>query len=624
MPRFPGLTEGLIRSNAAAEAFARGQSYAQNGAVHGLVQRGMLLEARVHGSQYEPYRVEIEFDQGGIAYTHCTCPYSYGGWCKHVVAVLLTCLNPTLHIEERPLLEEQLASLARDELQAILLTLAEERAENLEAIERQIILRQPQKTAAQPQTQPTIKRTPIDPQPIRRQVHSILNPRYDNYGYAGNAINELGTILTHIEGFIIGGDSENALRLLEAFTAEYCASFYQIDDSDGELGGFVDDIGTAWAEALLTADLSRAERKEWLAKLREWRAAADDYGAGDGFAIAEQAASEGWDDPDIQMLLAGQIAEPIASAETYADEGEEEDQEYEDEDDQEEEDEDWSQRPVGSRSPSFISDLNSIRLTVLERQGRFDEYLNFARATDQTLAYARMLVRQGQILEATDVGLTELTSAPDALLLAVTLRENSAINAAIHVAEHGLDLGNDHSKLAAWLLDVAEGHGQLALALRAAEVAVMEGPSLALYQRTQNLAGDAWPALRERLLTSLRVAGNQYMRIDGAIEILLAEEQWDDAIGLVRTDYGGTRTLLVMNAVRHVRPDWVIATARQHADAIIASGKAQRYDTAITWLAQARDTYRRTGRTDEWQHYLSEIRQQHGRKYKLMGLMEGL
>ena len=78
----------------------------------------------------------------------------------------------------------------------------------------------------------------------------------------------------------------------------------------------------------------------------------------------------------------------------------------------------------------------------------------------------------------------------------------------------------------------------------------------------------------------------------------------------------------VMDAVIEHRPDWVIKAARRQAERIIDPGKAQHYHHAVNWLDKARAAYRAAGREGEWQAYLGEIRTCHGRKYKLMGMLE--
>jgi uncharacterized Zn finger protein len=77
-----------------------------------------------------------------------------------------------------------------------------------------------------------------------------------------------------------------------------------------------------------------------------------------------------------------------------------------------------------------------------------------------------------------------------------------------------------------------------------------------------------------------------------------------------------------MDAAQATRPDWVIKAACAQAEGIINAGKAQHYDAAVDWLRRAREAYQSAGRIDEWRTYLQSIRTEHGRKYKLMGLME--
>lgn len=81
------VTKETIRALASAESFARGQSYLDDGAVSDLVQRGDRLTAEVEGSEFEPYQVSLRLHDGGVADAHCTCPYDWGGYCKHIVAV---------------------------------------------------------------------------------------------------------------------------------------------------------------------------------------------------------------------------------------------------------------------------------------------------------------------------------------------------------------------------------------------------------------------------------------------------------------------------------------------------------------------------------------------------------
>src|SRR6185295_7140140 len=125
----PKLSEATIRAQSSPDSFSRGRNYYDSGAVSDLALRGARLQAEVEGSQYTPYRVSIAFDQDGITSASCTCPYDWGGWCKHIVAVLLTCLYEGDEIETRPSLDTLLADLDRVQLQALLVGMAERNPE---------------------------------------------------------------------------------------------------------------------------------------------------------------------------------------------------------------------------------------------------------------------------------------------------------------------------------------------------------------------------------------------------------------------------------------------------------------------------------------------------------------
>ena len=68
-------------------------------------------------------------------------------------------------------------------------------------------------------------------------------------------------------------------------------------------------------------------------------------------------------------------------------------------------------------------------------------------------------------------------------------------------------------------------------------------------------------------------------------------------------------------------PDWSIAHAKRQAERIMDAGESKSYDKAVQWLHHVRDIYLQHHRGQEWAEYLSAIRSQHARKYKLIGLL---
>ncbi|UCC64257.1 MAG: hypothetical protein JSV36_04165 [Anaerolineae bacterium] len=272
-------------------------------------------------------------------------------------------------------------------------------------------------------------------------------------------------------------------------------------------------------------------------------------------------------------------------------------------------------------APWYAGELALARFRVLEREGRYQEYLYLAEAEGQMGPYVTMLARLGRVGEAVEEGLKYLSTADEILALAKELRERDELSAALRVAEHGLVLGGARGALATWLCDLASGVGEIGLALGAARVAFQADPSLSAYLRVQELAGDRWLELREDLLTHLRRDRSFY---SGAqVDVFLHEGLLDDAIAAVERGAGYADLERVMDAVVEYRPDWVIRAARRQAERIIEAGRAKYYHHAVDWLARARAAYQAAGREAEWQAHLGEIRTRHGRKYKLMGMLKG-
>lgn len=84
MPSLETLTEADLSGLLYAASLRRARGYLA--AVLEPARSGQTLTARVRGTHL--YRVEIEVRSDAVR-AHCTCPYDWGGYCKHIGAVLL-------------------------------------------------------------------------------------------------------------------------------------------------------------------------------------------------------------------------------------------------------------------------------------------------------------------------------------------------------------------------------------------------------------------------------------------------------------------------------------------------------------------------------------------------------
>jgi len=116
MMNIPQITEADIRPLATDQSWSRGEDYYYSYRVEAIIWRDGLLIAEVEGSEYEPYIVQVEFDGNQICSTNCTCPYDWDGDCKHIIAALLYLCHRRDDIEQRPSVNELIASLSHSQL----------------------------------------------------------------------------------------------------------------------------------------------------------------------------------------------------------------------------------------------------------------------------------------------------------------------------------------------------------------------------------------------------------------------------------------------------------------------------------------------------------------------------
>ncbi len=79
-------TKERIKSFCNQQSYDRGVRYLRQGRVERLTIQGESVKAKVRGSQLYEVRLNLgEPDFDAV----CTCPYGWGGYCKHIVATLL-------------------------------------------------------------------------------------------------------------------------------------------------------------------------------------------------------------------------------------------------------------------------------------------------------------------------------------------------------------------------------------------------------------------------------------------------------------------------------------------------------------------------------------------------------
>ena len=601
---------------ATRQSIQRGRDYFQEGAVETLVRRGNELEADVQGSALRPYRVWIAFGEQDAIRASCTCPYDYGGWCKHIVATLLAYAKQPESVESRPPLAETLVTLDSAQLRALLLELVDRIPRLSDQIETALSVIQ------LPAAPGCVAPVAVNTRALRRSVRSAIqagnnwDEEYDEDGYG--VIGDIVELAEQARPALETGDGHAALAILEAVTDELSKHWEILDESGGEASSFFDHTLSLWSEALLDPSLSARERQHWALRLADWMEDFDETVAG-ALQLLQTVVRQGWDDPALCAVLRGEEA------------------------------------PAGLWGADLLPyhqrvSITQARLRILERTGQHEAYLHLAKAERQYDDYALKLLQQDRVQEAVTAGLEQPLSEQGILKLAKALYAHSEIESAFQVAEHGLrrqaatapeaeelptsifarqtaEFGwrDAHSKseLAAWLRDRAAEHGQRERALAAGDAAFRIAPSLAAYQKLESLAEAHWPDLQRSLLDFLRQ--EQHVSAEIKVEIFLHEQRVDDAIAAVTEHYASSQTLAqVMDAAIPLRPEWVITQGRRLAEAIMDGAKSAHYEEAVQWLRKVRQAFETLGQQARWRVYLDILCEKHRRKYRLTPLLKAL
>jgi uncharacterized Zn finger protein len=589
------IAESLIRQNADDKSFERGRDYARSRAVSDLVWRGQTLQASVVGNEY--YRVTIGFSGQSkqiVQDATCSCPYDFGGWCKHIVATLLVA-NDQGNIEERPSLAQLLEQLNLEQTRKLLDNLVLENPHLIDQVDLQVELLtavKPTKSKSPKSQSSQNQRPEIDRSPFRRNVRSeirdALRSIEEDYIEEDPFIDVIDDEIQKATGFIEAGDSFRAFVMLYATAEELAVHKDDIDDYSGGFSDLVDSLDRAIAEAVLWTDFSIEEREKWASELE---------GTQDILGVeleqSFKALLQGWDDPQLLAILAGE----------------------------------FDTREIEQLKPSFC-ELGYVRLNVLESQERFEEYLRFAKTLGFLVPYVTMLIQLGRFEQAI-ASAEKIENHEQAFAIAQKFLEHGSEQEALRTAHKGLQLlegvssANYATELAVWTAALAEQLGETKILLNAKIIAFKFNPSLADYHEIRDLTGDKWNSTKEILLKYLPRSNSFGGGSEAKVDIFLDEGLIDQAIAVVEGGYCSRELKLrVMQVAAGFNPQWVITKGKAFAEDIINRGKSEYYEDAVKWLEQVKRAYLGSNQQEEWRSYRQQLVEVNSKKRKLMEIVK--
>ncbi|BCW95874.1 MAG: SWIM zinc finger family protein [Fimbriimonadales bacterium] len=604
MARF-SVREEQIAPRLSPEAYSRALQLYHEHAVEQVVQRGRQITAQVRGFHQPFYTVNIALGEEGVQSATCTCVYEFGEWCKHIGAVLLTCIRNPERVETLEPIETLLHALDAETLRQILLELAQQGGEIAQRIE--VLACAPRATPAPARDAPRF---------VTDFVPDVINLSIIILGTVGRAIQTLIEQQQYEQAFqMIRREMERLILL------RHDNWFYDVDhDADYDS---VNALGYLLAEVILSlTDSDEPLIDAIVDALNQWRSPLGE--SSDAFRVCALALSPRAQLLDEDTLLdLGMDLPTLEHDLTIADD---------DEDDLEDlieaMDEAGAEFSLGF---DIAHNLVEVRLRLLERQGRVDDYLELARASQMHHCYAIMCALQGEVERAAGVAQKQFKDtwswfsfarALDALGHTATAVELThpalrKLTSRRRSDAHELERMS-RAALAEWLAGRAESLGNYTVALEAIQIAVRENPTLRGYQMLQRLAGDQWAQMRRKILQQIPLRG----KASEVAEIYIYEGLYETALEILDQQHALTPPY-AMRLVEHA-PEATRQACLHEAQAIIRAKQSNLYPLAAEWLAVVKKSYQVQGDLEAWNALIQQLMTENRRKPALMPLLERL
>ena len=540
------LTEARIRELVSSKIFNRGLEYFKEGAVCNIYSTGNTIEAYVEGSDYSPYKVQIEFDKSGFKEEFfCSCPYAedFGKICKHIVAVLLTVLKKPKTMQAREKLSDLLKTLDKSHLIQLIETMVKTDS-SLDLFVEDFLKEISKKTGKKSTFS---KKSKINSNKYKKEaiqiVHSLNGmSSSEAYWYVGNVVRDIQDLIKKAQPFLERGKGESAISILTGIAEGYIQGWTYLDGSDGETPNPFYDLDEGFAEALLVSEISENVKESLKKDIEEWIPELEDYGVNDAFSVTLLALKEGWSNENVIKALRGELK---AKPKIKTKEKKKEDFFF------------W-------REPAKRI-LGKIRLNILKRKKRFDEYMNLALTEGLVTQYLLMKIERGNIEEAVSKGKKIITQSEETYEVSIKLKELKAFKEALEIGVRGLEFSDFKAEFGDYISELAEKMNKKPLALKSTQKSFFKTPTLKRYNRTWKLADKQnVKKIKADYLKFLRSSNkNFYDPPEEKIKIFLQEELFDDAIKETRHIDSQSFLTKVMSQVLAHNPDWVIKESKK-------------------------------------------------------------
>jgi hypothetical protein len=552
----PKITEAKIRKLATEPSFDRGEQYYYRRAITGPRRQDNRIWADCAGS--ELYQVSAVLTASNVTDLSCSCPYDWGGACKHEVALLLTYLHKPEAFQVIPPLRELLVNHSRDDLLTLLDRVLQQYPDLLTSLE-----------IAAETSAPQTAGKPIDTSAYRRQIQRTL--RGDDMRTIAKG---LEPSLKMAEQLYNAGDSLNAgcfyQVLLDEITFSYDGELQSID-YDGHVACFSQDAAAGLGNCLADDEIDATTRQDWLNSLLDGVLADVNFGGMD-FAYGASEAIIEWATNDEWRVLEVRIRQEI-------------------------------DRSTERWERDQLACLIAERLQHVGKGAASDDVMLELSSPEQQIF---ILVKQGKYDVAIDMAKLHLQKYPglviqfaDALVVAGEPKKALRYMMDEYNADPSYSTGG-------WLAKYHREQGDAKTALKYEEAGFMQRPWLENYQQIQKLAEPlgSWPRVRSRLLKQL----TEKKRWDVLVEIAIDEKDADRALKLAKNLPTYQQTPLKLKIAKISESKAAIAIYEELVHIAIERKNRSAYQEATRYLQSIQKLQKLTKASKEWKQYIQRIR----------------
>ncbi|MHC1772199.1 MAG: SWIM zinc finger domain-containing protein [Flexilinea sp.] len=166
------ITESVLKSLSSPESFSRGYALFQSGAIFDTFRQDDLITGKCEGSSAPFYKVSIQLDEGGIQEASCTCPYDWGGYCKHIIALALTFLDNSDAFIQQTDITASVSQLDKDTLVHLIMKMVEKNPDLYSWLKTSIPTVSDKSESGEKQNK---RKTEVAKAEYKKQIKRILN-----------------------------------------------------------------------------------------------------------------------------------------------------------------------------------------------------------------------------------------------------------------------------------------------------------------------------------------------------------------------------------------------------------------------------------------------------------------